>query len=361
VAMRDTSVPLTGPAESWMERAPPRILAVGIHILDVLGRPVDSLPPGQGSVPLEEIRLTAAGTAAGTAVDLAKLGARVTSVGCIGDDAAGRLVLELLAGHGVDVSRIAVVANAQTATTILPIRSNGERPALHVRGAAPMMSLDLIDREWMLGADVLHLGAPDALGPFGGEPAATMLAWAREAGVTTTVDLLRPGEYQALERLAPVLARSDYFLPNNDQLLGLTGTRNLAEAAKCVLDLGVKAVAVTLGQDGCAVFSEQETFQLPAADVGVVDTTGCGDAFSAGFIRAVASGADIEQSAWVGTAAAALVAQGLGSDAGIVDLTMTLDFLSSTSWHAPLGPTGRTAPPPALVRSRPPGRDQREA
>jgi sugar/nucleoside kinase (ribokinase family) len=352
--MGGSIVPLSGPAERWIEVAPPRVLAVGMHILDVLGRPVDSLPPGQGSVPLEEIRLTAAGTAAGTAVDLAKLGAQVTSIGCIGDDAAGRLVVELLAGHGVDVSRMAVVTNAQTATTILPIRSNGERPALHVRGAAPMMTLDLLDRRWMLAVDVVHLGGPDALGPFGGDPAATMLAWAKEAGVITTLDLLRPGEHQSLERLAPVLALSDYFLPNSDQLLGLTGTHDLAEAAKCVLELGVKAVGVTLGRDGCAVFSEQESFQLPAADVGVVDTTGCGDAFSAGFIRAVASGADLEEAAWVGTAAAALVAQGLGSDAGIVDLTTTLDFLSSTPWHRPLGATGRSAPPSALIGARPP-------
>jgi sugar/nucleoside kinase (ribokinase family) len=58
----------------------------------------------------------------------------VTSVGCVGDDAAGRLVVELLAGHGVDVSHVAVVAGPPTAATILPIRSNGERPALHVGG-----------------------------------------------------------------------------------------------------------------------------------------------------------------------------------------------------------------------------------
>jgi sugar/nucleoside kinase (ribokinase family) len=318
---------------SWVAAPAPRVLTVGVHILDVLGRPVDSLPPGQGSVPLEEIRLTAAGTAAGTAVDLAKLGAQVSSVGCIGDDAAGRLVVELLAGHGVDVSHVAVVDGAQTATTILPIRSNGERPALHVRGAAGMMTLQHVDSALLGGADVLHLGGPDALGRFGGEPATTVLGWAREAGVTTTLDLLRPGEVQSLERLAPLLALADYFLPNNDQLFGLTGTRELDTAARLVLDLGVKALAVTLGSEGCAVFSEEGSFALPAADVNVVDTTGCGDAFSAGFIRALGAGADLEQAAWLGTAAGALVAQGLGSDAGIVDLTTTMDFLASTSWH----------------------------
>jgi sugar/nucleoside kinase (ribokinase family) len=114
----------------------------------------------------------------------------------------------------------------------------------------------------------------------------------------------------------------------------------------------VQAVAVTLGEDGCAVFSENETFHLPAADIDVVDTTGCGDAFSAGFIRAVASGADLEQAAWVATAAAALVAQGLGSDAGIVDLSTTLDFLSQASWRRQPGSTAFETPPGPLVGSR---------
>ena len=142
--------------------------------------------------------MTAAGTAAGTAVDLAKLGAHVTSVGCVGDDAAGRLVLELLATHGVDISHITVVAGSPTAATILPIRSNGERPALHVRGAAGAMTLDHVDRALVDGADVVHLGGPDAIGAFGGEAAATVLAWAKEAGATTTLDLLRPGDVQSL-------------------------------------------------------------------------------------------------------------------------------------------------------------------
>jgi sugar/nucleoside kinase (ribokinase family) len=59
--------------------APARIAVIGPHILDVLGRPVESIPPGQGSVRLAEIRATAAGTAAGTAVNLAKLGASVST------------------------------------------------------------------------------------------------------------------------------------------------------------------------------------------------------------------------------------------------------------------------------------------
>jgi sugar/nucleoside kinase (ribokinase family) len=68
------------------------VTVLGAHILDVLGRPVEAIPPGQGSARLAEIRATAAGTAAGAGVDLAKLGASVQAVGAIGDDLLGDMV-----------------------------------------------------------------------------------------------------------------------------------------------------------------------------------------------------------------------------------------------------------------------------
>ncbi len=65
----------------------PLVVSLGVHIVDVLGRPVTHIPPGQGRQLLDEIRITAAGTAAGTSVDLAKLGARVVAMSAVGDDA----------------------------------------------------------------------------------------------------------------------------------------------------------------------------------------------------------------------------------------------------------------------------------
>ena len=120
---------------------------LGAHILDVLGRPVEAIPPGQGSVRLKEIRATAAGTAAGTAVDLAKLGARVRAVGALGDDLLGDIVIAAMARHGVDTAGLVRKKEAQTSATILPIRPNGERPALHVPGATRLFTRADIDLE----------------------------------------------------------------------------------------------------------------------------------------------------------------------------------------------------------------------
>src|SRR3954470_4849802 len=113
----------------------PDVVALGAHILDVLGRPVEEIPAGQGGALIEEIRLSPAGAAGGTAVTLAKLGFSVLSVGAVGTDGAGRWRGGALERFGVDCSGLARRDDLQTSCTILPIRPNGERPALHVIGA----------------------------------------------------------------------------------------------------------------------------------------------------------------------------------------------------------------------------------
>ena len=91
-----------------------RIIAAGVHVLDVLVRPVDAIPEGQGAALVEEIKVTAAGSAGGTALTLAKLGADVKSAGAIGTDAAGDMLLRLLESHGIDTSQLVRRDDVQT-------------------------------------------------------------------------------------------------------------------------------------------------------------------------------------------------------------------------------------------------------
>jgi sugar/nucleoside kinase (ribokinase family) len=305
---------------------------MGACILDVLGRPVETIPPGQGSVRLAEIRATAAGTAAGPAVDLAKLGASVRVIGALGDDLIGDIVAAAMARHGVDTAGLVRKKEAQTSATILPIRPNGERPALHVPGATRLFSRTDIDLEHITGSRALLIGAPDALAGLTGEELADVARTAKSQGALVAVDVLHPGRPQDLERLAPLLGQADWFLPNGDQLLALTGRASLAGAMDDIVALGTRGVAVTLGADGCLVAMRQDpaAMALPALKVDVVDTTGCGDGFTAGMLAGLLLGADPVDAAWLGVACGSLVATGLGSDAGIEDLGQVLGFLEVT-------------------------------
>jgi sugar/nucleoside kinase (ribokinase family) len=309
-----------------------RVVSLGVHIVDVLGRPVSHIPPGQGRLLLDEIRITAAGTAAGTSVDLAKLGAGVVAMGAIGDDLLADFLTSVLDRHGIDTHLLARKQGVQTSATILPIRANGERPALHAPGATSSLAEADIDLAAIESADVLHVGGPDVLGRFGGEPLERVLEFARSKRVTTTMDVLSGRDASAWDRLRPVLRHVQYFMPNDEQLATLTGVADLGEAAAVVLGLGAEAVLVSRGAEGCALITPGTRVDLPAFPAQVVDTTGCGDACSAGFITGLLRGWSAEDAAWLAMAAASLVVTGLGSDAGIVDFDGTMDVLRK---HAP--------------------------
>ena len=289
---------------------------MGVHVLDVLVRPVDALPEGQGEL-VEQIRITAAGTAGGTALTLAKLGASVQSAGAIGTDEVGGMLVRLLERGGVDVSQLVRRDDVQTSASVLPIRSDGDRPALHVVGANASYGPDDVDWDAVGAADHLHLGGPEFMG---GEAAARILGEARERGIGTSMDVLAPGDPGLLEWIGAALPLTDHLLPNDEQVRGFTGLDDPEAGARALLARGVGCVAATRGAEGALVVDADGATAVPAFDVDVVDTTGCGDAFSAGFLRGLSVGRTHPDCARLGCAAAALVAQGLGSDHGDFDL-----------------------------------------
>jgi sugar/nucleoside kinase (ribokinase family) len=303
------------------------IISLGAHIFDVQVLPVEAIPPGQDAVLVDQIRFSPAGTAAGTAITLAKLGASVRTAGAVGTDPIGDLLLALLATHGVDTSLVLRRAEVQTSASVLPIRPDGSRPAFHVLGANLAYGPDDAPTAEIAHSTHLHLGAPELMG---GDGAAQILAPARAAGVTTSADLLAPGDPGLFEWIAPALPHLDYLLPNEDQVLGLTGAATLDEGVRVLLDRGAGCVAVTRGARGALVMTADTTTAVPAFAVDVVDTTGCGDAFSAGFLRGIGLGRPLREAAVLGCAAAALVAQGLGSDHGAFDLAAADGFAAST-------------------------------
>ncbi len=311
-----------------------RAIALGVHVLDVLVRPVEEIPAGQGGQLVEEIRMTAAGSAGGTAITLAKLGAHVRSAGAVGTDALGDALLALLAAAGIDTTLLHRRDDVQTSASVLPIRPDGSRPAFHVIGANGTLTAADAPYGAIADATHLHLGAPEFMG---GEEAAKILAFAQERGVVTSADLLAPGAQAAAIRdwVAPALRHLDYLLPNDEQVLGLTGATDLEVGARALIETGVGCVAATCGADGALVVDAAVAQHVPAFSVNVVDTTGCGDAFSAGFLRGRSLGRDLREAAVFGCAAAAHVAQGLGSDYGVFDLEELQRFITQTPTREP--------------------------
>jgi sugar/nucleoside kinase (ribokinase family) len=309
----------------------PRVICLGVHLLDVLVRPSAQADPAAGWQLLDDLRITAAGTAAGPAVDLAKLGAQPVSMGVIGDDYEGGLMVDLMAGFGCDMSRLVRDPGVPTHVSLLFIGADGERNPIMIRPTgARSLTLDDVDFDAVAAADVLHVGGADQLGDFLDGPLVELVRFARERDVIVTVDVLAMCDEALRDRLAPALAEAQFFFPNEGQVAGMTGTEDPAEGVAKLRELvGVETVIGTLGEQGSLILGPEGEARVPAFEIDLVDTTGCGDAYVAGFIVATANGWDAEAAGWLDSAASGLVATGLGSDSGILDLQGTLEFMAT--------------------------------
>jgi sugar/nucleoside kinase (ribokinase family) len=305
------------------------VSVIGLYILDVLGRPVSRIPEGGDVDFIEEIRLTVAGTAGGTVVDTAKLGLRSLAVGAVGDDEKADWILAALAKQGIDTSAMQRLKGVPTSATILNVRPNGDRPALHVRGASDHLDVPPSMYGQVLDAPFIMLGGTGLLRALDGAPSVALLREAKRLGRTTVFDLIGVNSGTA-EIVMPLLPHIDYFMPSIEEAKVLSGLATASDCADFFIRNGAACCVFTLGGDG-AFYAHRDGTRLASAayDVQVVDTTGCGDAFDAGFIAALHHKLDVETSLRFAQAAAGLVATGLGSDAGIVSLADTMEKMRS--------------------------------
>lgn len=303
------------------------VSVIGLYILDVLGRPVTRIPE-RGNVDfIEEIRLTVAGTAGGTVVDTAKLGLKSLAVGAVGDDEKADWVLLTLEKHGIDTSAMQRLKGVPTSATILNVRPNGDRPALHVRGASDHFDVPASAYDQVFDAPIIHLGGTGLLKRLDGPASAVLLKEAKKRGRTVTFDLIAASA-ETLGIVEPLLPHIDYFMPSIEEARDMSGQSSPEDCAKFYIDRGAAACVFTLGGEG-AFYAHRDGTRLksPAYEVKVVDTTGCGDAFDAGFIAALHHKMDVETSLRFAQASAGLVATGLGSDAGITSFADTLKVM----------------------------------
>ena len=302
---------------------------VGLTILDVAGRPVEAIPPGGDVHFIDEIRMNPAGTAAGAVMNAAKLGARTATVCCVGHDAMGDHIVAAYEAMGIDVSMVSRSATSRTSATMLTIRPNGDRPALHCRGASDDLYVDGADFDRVCDARFLHHGGTGLLRAMDAGQSARLLGHAKAKGLTVTLDLIAPGE-GTMGALRPLLPHVDWFMPSIEEARFLSGREALDDVADFFIEAGAAGCVFKCGAEGSYLRRADAELRVPTYRVDVSDTTGCGDAYCGGFVAGLAAGESLEDACRLGSATAALVATGLGSDAGVTDLETTRRFMRET-------------------------------
>jgi sugar/nucleoside kinase (ribokinase family) len=267
-------------------------LSVGILVADHLCDPVDHVPAAGELVISNHLPLATGGCAANVAVDLARLKVRVGVVGCVGQDAFGRFIIDELAAAGVETLGIRAAAGAETSGTLIINVRGQDRRFIHNPGANALLTADEIPLDRVRAAKVLYVGGYLLMPALEGEPLKSLFRQARAAGVKTVLDIVMPGPGDHWKKLEGVLAETDVFLPNTDEAAVLTGLKDPLAQAERFAAAGAGTVVITCGEQGSVLVSGQTRLRAGTHKMEYKGGTGSGDAFDAGYIAGLLAGED---------------------------------------------------------------------
>jgi sugar/nucleoside kinase (ribokinase family) len=285
-------------------------LVAGDANMDLLLDGVIRLEPGKEKL-AQTMQLMLGGSSAITAYNLARLGAKVGFAGIVGNDIFGQFLKGKFEEAGVDLQALTVDPGEKTGITVWHSQ-RGQRAAVTYAGTIARLKASQVAAA-LNRARHLHVGAYFLLTNLH-SGAAGLFRKAQRAGLTTSLDCNYDPTEQWNSHLKEVLPHTDIFFPNETEALRITRTKT-AEKAAIRLSETVRTVAVKMGERGVLMCSQGAAWQIPALPARVVDTTGAGDSFNAGFLVKFLAGAGIRESAEAGIAAAARTVAVMGGTA----------------------------------------------
>lgn len=291
---------------------------IGALVVDALSGPLREYPvPGvKPQINTQSLQFLPGGGAANTGSALSQIGVPVCIFSKIGADLNGTFLRQELTRQGVDVSQIRISTAELTPFTFVGVHPDGQRSFIHTPGTnrsfsrADIDERTLFDCRFLLYQDLWVLPKLDA------PSAPELLAEAQRRGITTLLDEcygLGPNR----KVFEAVLPYCDVVLPSFEDLALLYPKLKPVELARRLQNLGARRVILKLGRRGCLVVTPKETVSIPSLAERVVDGTGAGDCFDAGFLAGLVHGLDDVTSARVGSAAAAACLRRVGGAVGI--------------------------------------------
>jgi len=310
------------------------LVGVGLNATDTV-IPLPAYPARGSKVEYRHATVLPGGQVASTVVACQRWGLSTRYVGKLGDDAAATLHREAFAHAGVETRLITVSGGASPQSLIL-VDEGGERTVFCRRDDRLILQPDELDREWIVNARALHVDGHDTAA------AALAARWAREAGIPVVADLDEP--YPGIDEL---LVNIDYLVVSRDFPCRLMAEPDLEAALRQMhRRYGSRLAAATLGEEGVLAWDSERLHHAAAFNVPVVDTTGAGDIFHAGFIFAMLQGWPLDRQLDFACAAAALNCTAVGARGGIktveaIEALMSTGPRNESAYSAQLADSSR--------------------
>jgi len=257
----------------------------------------------------------AGGSAANTAVGLARLELGVGYIGKVASDREGRFLLDDFRKEKVDITGITVAREGISGVVFGFIDEGGSRALYVSPGVNDSLVFEEISLEYACNSKFLHLTSFVGEKPFDAQKRLLKMV----SGVRISFDPSELYARRGLSSIRPFLERSYVVSPNENELKLLTG-KDHREGSKILLKEGAHIVAVKLGKKGCYVTDDKESHLIEPYKVKVVDTTGAGDAFCAGFLYGLIKGKDLYECGRLGNFVASRCITKIGARDGLPKL-----------------------------------------
>ncbi|MGB9684352.1 MAG: carbohydrate kinase family protein [Candidatus Bathyarchaeales archaeon] len=257
---------------------------------------------------------TCGGSAANTIVGLARLGCKVGFIGKVASDREGKMLLEDFYKEGVNIKGITKTKTGRSGVVMGFVDQKGERALYVDPGVNDTIEFEEINKKYAYRTKILHLTS------FVGEKSFETQKRLVENLPKNVKISLDPGELYArkgLKTLSPILTRSFVLMPNAKEIALLTGEKDYIVGTETLLKMGAKIVAVKLGSRGCYVTDGKEKHHIEAFKVQVVDTTGAGDAFCAGFLYGLINRKPLYECGKIGNFVASKCIMKMGARTGL--------------------------------------------
>ena len=289
----------------------PEIIGVGALNMDRLYLVERIGAPGEELI-IDSASEQPGGSAANTIVGLARLGVKTGFIGVVGDDSDGACIRSGMAQEGVDVSGIETADCAgRTGMVLVIVDGRGERSMYVYSGANNALNITSKNLLYANSAKFLHLSS------FACEDQFEMqmeFIDRSEARISFAPGMLYAR--RGIDALHGTISQTEIVFLNRDEIGILTGL-DYRDGAKELNDIGAEIVAVTLGGDGCYIRTKGGEISVPASSAEVVDTTGAGDAFCAGFLCGLLGGRSLDYCGRMGNRVAAKCVEAVGARTGL--------------------------------------------
>jgi len=289
------------------------VVGFGALNLDKLFK-VNKLAKAEEESFIEDYSETCGGSAANTAVGLARLGCKVGYIGKVGCDREGDVLIKDFCNEGVNIDGVIRAEHGKSGVVMGFVDKKGARALYVDPGVNDNINIDEVNARYAAQAQFLHLTS------FVGEESLQTQKKLLDAVPDSTKVSFDPGALYARKgylALEPIIRKTHVLMPNILELTILTGEISYRKGADIMIEKGVKIVAVKLGGDGCYITDGHEQHLIRPFKVDVMDTTGAGDAFCAGFLYGLVNDKSLLECGTLGNFVASRCIVKMGARAGL--------------------------------------------